>query len=101
MFPINEFIARFRDILSELDDLADAAGDESLEDLNAEFDDMLLAIADIRPAGEGWRDELEEALDDLDAVADDYGRLADGPLPSVTAPVERLRRTVATMRGCL
>ena len=98
MLPMNDFIARFRDCLEALDAVADAAGDEALEDLNAELDDMLMAIEDIRPAGDGWREELAEALEDLDAVIDDYDRLASS-LPGVAEPAARLRMAGAMLRG--
>ena len=100
MFPIADFIARFQEILDELDALAAEAGEEALDDLNAEFEDMLLALEEIRPRGEGWRDELRDAADDLDAVADDYAALARRPgMPDLADPVDRLRRAVALLRN--
>ena len=98
MLPLNDFIDRLRADLEALDTIAGDTGDEALDDLNAELDDMLLALSDIRPGGEGWRDELTEALDDLEAVIDDFDAIA-GRLPAVAAPASRLRMTADMLRG--
>ena len=98
MPPLKDFIARCLGVLDELDELAGAKGNDALDDLNAELEDMLMVLQDIRPGLPGWREELEEALDDLDAVAEDYERLADGPLPETAEPAGRLRRISAMLR---
>lgn len=101
MPTLNDWIARLQGHLDELDELADALGDEALEDLNAELEDMLLALSDVRPGRPGWQRELEEALDDLDAVIDDYDRMAAGDRPEVAGPAARLRATAAALRDDL
>lgn len=84
MFPIKEFERRFEALLDELDALAEACGGEageSLEELNAELEDALMLLGEIRPDGEDWREELDGALEELGALAEDYRRLsprADG-----------------------
>ena len=101
MFPIQVFSARFQEILAAFDGLCEGAGcPEALEDLNAEFEDMLLALADIRPAADdGWREELTDAADDLDAIADDYEALAGrGDAPDLSEPLARLRLAVSLLR---
>ena len=97
MFPAELFRARFQEILEAFDAACAAAGGpEALEDLNAEFEDMLLALGDIRPDDE---DELRDAADDLEAVADDYGALAArGGTPDLSEPLGRLRLAVSMMR---
>ena len=101
MFPIKVFSARFQEILEAMDTLcADAGSPEALEDLNAEFEDMLLALGDIRAdAGDDWRDDLRDAADDLDAIADDYEALAGREgMPDVSEPLGRLRLAVSLLR---
>ena len=83
MVPIRDFTARLRDILDSLDGLnEDGMGGEDLEELNAEFEDALFMMDGIDPSDETWREELEDALEELDALNADYRRLedADGAL---------------------
>ena len=102
MFPIADFAARFEALLEEFDALAQGADMEALDDLNAEFEDMLLALSDIRPAGDGWREELSDAAEDLEAIADDYDALALRPgAPALAAPAGRLHSLVALLRNNL
>lgn len=101
MFPIQVFSARFQEILEAMDGLcASAGGPEALEDLNAEFEDMLLALSDIRPAANGdGREELRDAADDLGAVADDYETLAGrAGMPDIAEPLARLRLAVSLLK---
>ena len=92
MFPIADLIERFEDILSELDALSGRAGGdagETLEDLNAEFEDELLSLSEIRPGTVDAQDELCSALEDLHALAGDY-RALSGEIPELGALAVRL-----------
>lgn len=78
MFPIQSFMERFEGILAELDALAAArSGDaEALEDLNAEFEDALLLLGELDLREGDWREELDDALEELRSLAGDYRALA-------------------------
>ena len=73
MFPEKEFMKRFEAILSELDALAEQAGDDTLDDLNAELEDALMLLGELR-AEDG--EDLVGALEDIRALAEDYRALA-------------------------
>ena len=77
MLPIAEFEKRFREILEQLDEAAEVADDEDLEELNAEFEDALFMLSEIDPKGEGAAEEVADALDEFDALRDDYARRPD------------------------
>lgn len=101
MFPIRQFVDRFGEILAELDALAeecDAGSAEELEDLNAELEDSLLLLSELRPESDDWREELSGTLEELQALAGDYRDLAD-EIPGVADLAERLERTAATALG--
>ena len=101
MFPIRDFVKRFEEILAELDALADACGAEAaedLEDLNAELEDALLLVSELKM--EDGREELSGALEDLEALAGDYRALADD-IPGLDALAERLERVAETALGAL
>ena len=77
MFPIKAFLERFGEILSELDDMTedcppDAA--EDLDDLNAELEDALMLLGELRPED---GEDLIGALEDIRALAEDYHALAE------------------------
>ena len=72
MFPIKTFDERFRALLEALDELAGETGSEDLEDLNAELEDALFLISQIDFKGGDWREELRNALEELDALWEDY-----------------------------
>lgn len=80
MFNIKATVKRFGAVLDALDALADSS--ETLEDLNAELEDALLMLSELKPEGEGWREEWLDALEDIRALAGDYRRLT-GEVPDV------------------
>ena len=102
MFPIRQFAERFGEILSELDELANAAAGgeaaEDLEDLNAELEDAILLLSELRPEGEDWREELTGTLEDLRALAGDYCALA-GDIPDVAPLAQRLEMAAELALG--
>ena len=76
---MREFEERCLGVLDELDELAEAgACGGELEELNAELEDALMLLAEARPEDEDWREELEDALEELDALAADYRALSGG-----------------------
>lgn len=103
MYPIKTFLERLGEILAELDALGegvDADSAEDLEDLNAELEDALLLLSELRPDGEDWREEITGALEDIQALAGDYRDMTED-VPELDALAERLERTAATALGAL
>ena len=95
MFPIQTFLDRFGALLEQLDALTEDCADdaaEDLEDLNAELEDALLMLGEIKPEGEDWREELSETLEEIRALAEDYERLSPRA-PEVESLASRLRST--------
>ncbi|MDO4866134.1 MAG: hypothetical protein Q4C10_06215 [Clostridia bacterium] len=77
MLAMDNYVERLREILAELDALAEAldGGEaEALEELNAEFEDALMLFDEL--GGEDAREELDDALEELGALAGDYRALA-------------------------
>ena len=74
------FMERFDGILEELDALAESRPGEvaeDMEDLNAELEDALMLLGELK---DGDIEELTGALEDIRALADDYRALAaDAP----------------------
>lgn len=74
MLPIMEFEKRFRALLMELDQIAEALDDEDLEELNAEFEDALFLLSEIDPRDGDAAAELMDALEEFEALAQGYAR---------------------------
>ena len=71
------FMERFGGILEELDALAETCPGEAaedLEDLNAELEDALLLLDELKDSD---AEELTGALEDIRALAEDYRALAE------------------------
>ena len=77
MLLIAEFEKRFRALLEELDEVAEEANDEDLEDMNAEFEDALFMLSEIDPKADDAREEIADALEEFEALRDDYARRPD------------------------
>lgn len=87
-------IKGFEEILSELDALASDLDDaEELEELNAELEDALMMLGELDPRDGDYDEDLEDALEELRALAGDYQRLA-GAIPGV-ADLARRMETMA------
>ena len=81
MFPIRDFERRYRGLLDELDAYAGEAAlspddADALEDMNAELDDALMLLGEIRGDEPDWRDHLADALEEIGVLAADYRGLA-------------------------
>ena len=90
MLAMDNYVTRLREILEELDALAaeqDGGEAEALEELNAEFEDALMLFDEL--GGEDAREELDDALEELDALAGDYRAFA-GRIDGVGTLAERL-----------
>lgn len=83
MSVIREFEKRFRELLAQLDAVAEDSGDEDLEELNAEFEDALFMLHEIDPQSEAFKAEYFDALEEFQALRDDYARRDDvGDIPA-------------------
>ena len=83
---IKTIVERLEAVLEAFDALA-ADAPEALEDLNAEFEDALMLLSEIDPREAGWQEELDDALEELRALAGDYRRTG---VPGVEALAEKL-----------
>lgn len=98
MYPEKEFMKRFETILSELDALSGESEDEALDDLNAELEDALFMLSQIRPGDEDAAEELSDTLEEILALAGDYQKLDIGGVGEVAA---RLSMTARLALGSL
>ena len=98
MYSDKEFMRRFEAILAELDALSGEADDEGLDDLNAELEDALLMLGQIRPDDEDAREELADTLEEVAALADDYRALE---IEGVAELAARLSKTAESAMGSL
>ncbi len=83
------FVERFEAILEALDALAEACPDdaaEDLEDLNAELEDALMLLGELKEAD---ADERRGVLEDILALADDY-RALEKAVPALSDFAGRL-----------
>jgi len=94
MFPVNGLKQRIGDLLGELDALSETVESETLEDLNAELEDALLLLGDIRLDTEDAREELEGALEAFMALSEDY-RALSGPIEALGPLAQRLESLAA------
>ena len=69
------FIERFHGILDAFDAIADG---EEAEELNAEFEDAIFLLENVEPDDEDAREEIEGALEEIDALCADYAREMNG-----------------------
>ncbi len=104
MFPVRQFVERFGEILSELDDLVHAVEDdeaaEDLEDLNAELEDAIMLLTELKPDAEDWQEDLSGTLEDLRALAGDYRALANS-VPGVSPLARRLDMAAGLALGSI
>lgn len=96
MFPIKEFDRRFQEILEAMDDIQDdglADGDEceDLEELNSELEDALAFLDELDFEEAGWREDLEDTMEELDGLWESYRALAVR-IPAVAPVADRFRR---------
>lgn len=94
MFPVKEFEKRFREILTRLDELRDAADDpvsDELDEMNADFEDALFVVECIDADSEEWQEEFSDALAEFRDLCADYRRLDVSGLSEV---VERLEMAI-------
>ena len=69
------FIDRFQGILDVFDEIADS---EEAEELNAEFEDAVFLLENVDPNDEDAKEEIEGALEEIDALCGDYARQMNG-----------------------
>lgn len=94
MLDVKSVTQRMDAVLDGLDGLVgacDARVREALEDLNAELEDVLLLLSELRPGDADWLEEWEDALEEVKALAEDYRTLAED-VPGLEALARRLEQ---------
>ena len=71
--PLTAFVERFSGILDAFDALT---ADEEQEELNAEFEDAIFLLESIDAEDEDAAEEIEDALDEIDALCGDFRKAA-------------------------
>lgn len=84
------FLARFQDILDDLDEFD---MNDELEELNAQLEDSIFLLESIDEDDEDAAEELAGALDEIRSLADEYRRLAD-ETPELSQKVLELEMAV-------
>lgn len=103
MLPVKELERRLRDVLARLDAYAESAGlapddAEALDDMNAELEDALMLLAELREDDADFDEQLDDALDEIAALAGDY-RALGRRAPGLDALAERLCAAVRPAKG--
>ena len=101
MLPIKEFEKRFREILESLDEIRDNAegdGAESMDELNAGYEDALFVIECIGPDDEDRDEAFSDALDEFGDLIEEYETL---DVPGLDEIIGRLNMTVSLARNNL
>ncbi len=99
MFPIQEFISRFQEILDELDEVKDQAEGETaeaFEEMNADFEDALFVIESIGD-DEDWREAFSAALDEFEDLCPGY-RSLQSEFEALSALADRLTMVIRLAR---
>lgn len=91
------FCRRFQEILDALDEFET---DETLEELNAQFEDTLFLMESIDPDEEDAAEEIEGALEELGDLLEDYRDLAQ-QRAELTQKVTELEMAVRMAEGNL
>ena len=94
----SEIRERFDAILAGFDALAekcDADTSEVMEDFNAELEDALILLAELRPGEADSAEDFVDTLEDIRALAGDYRRQF-GDMPGVAQLAQRLEEAVET-----
>lgn len=84
------FCSRFQDILNSFDEFD---MDEELEEMNAEMEDTLFMAESIDPENEDAAEEIQDFLDDMDGLLEEYRALAE-TRPELSAKVNELEMAV-------
>ena len=103
MFPIREFEKRFREILSEVDAVREEASEEfaeSLDELNADFEDALFVMECTGDSEDDWMEAIEDVLAELRDLSKAYEALIP-VLPAVALPQKRLEMAICLAEGNL
>ena len=96
MLPIKEFEKRFREILAQMDELRDSCGEdtaETMEEMNAEFEDALFVIECIDVNDDEWQEEFTDALEEFKDLLEEYRSLED-EAPAITEAANRLEMVI-------
>ena len=89
------FIKRFQGILDALDEMSDS---EEMDELNAQFEDVLFLMESTDEEDEDAREELEGALEELDELLEEYREL---DMPELAQKLTELEMAVQMVKNNL
>lgn len=101
MFHPEDYIQRLDRVLDEMDALAHTLrGDarETLEDMNAELEDLLALLRQTDPQGADANEELSQIREDMTALAMDYEEMA-ASVPALREAARHLKAVVMPAEG--
>ncbi len=87
---IEAYRTRLSALMEAFDALAEDCGDsDALDELNAEFEDALLLLSQLKEGSDDWEEELADTLEEFAALAEDYRALAED-IPDLAPLAEQL-----------
>ena len=95
MLNLRKKLEQFNVTLERLDALGgdiDPDTADELDDLNAELEDLLLMLSEIKPTGDDWQEEVSGIMEDIQALSEDYAALG-ADIPGVLPLAAHLRIT--------
>jgi len=69
---LDGFMKRFQEILDALDEMSDS---DEMDELNAQFEDILFLMESVDPEEEDAQEELEGALEEMEDLLEEYREL--------------------------
>lgn len=88
------FLARFQDILDDLDEFEMT---EELEELNAQLEDAIFLMESIDDGDEDASEELEGAIEEIEGLLEEYRELAE-EIPELRQKVLELEMAAGMAR---
>ena len=92
---MNRFLERFQAILDELDEIS---GSEEMDEINAQFEDVLFLMESIDEEDEDAAEEMDGALEEIEDLLEQYRELN---LPEVNQKAVELEMAVQMARNNL
>lgn len=82
---LDGFMKRFQEILDALDEMSDS---EEMDELNAQFEDVLFLMESVDPEEADAREELEGALEEMEDLLEEYRELELGEIDQKITELE-------------
>lgn len=85
---LDGFMKRFQEILDALDEMSES---EEMDELNAQFEDILFLMESTDPDDEDAAEELEGALEEMEDLLEEY---RDLEIPEIAQKITELEMAV-------